>query len=76
MRRCGRCSLRPLQLVLNDQRPAWVGQWTTKNDSNIDQAGAKTFALSNLLDGVAAVTTSAQDQTPVFRIPLTLQPAD
>ncbi|MCC2546005.1 hypothetical protein LJY25_06080 [Hymenobacter sp. BT175] len=67
---------RPLQLTLNDQRPGWIGQWTTKNDSNINQAGAKTFALSSLLDGVAAVTTGEQEQAPVFRIPLTLQPAD
>ncbi|WP_345115880.1 hypothetical protein [Hymenobacter algoricola] len=67
---------RPLQLMLNDQRPAWISQWTTKNDSNINQAGAKTFALSSLVDGVAAVTTTGQDQQPVFVIPLTLQPAD
>ncbi|TGE26376.1 hypothetical protein [Hymenobacter metallicola] len=67
---------RPLQLVLKNQRPAWVGQWTTKNDSNINQVGAKTFALSSLLDGVEAVTTSGQEKAPVFTIPLTLQPAD
>jgi hypothetical protein len=53
-----------------------VTQWTTKNDSNINQVGAKTFALNSLLDGVAAVTTDEQNQAPVFTIPLTLQPAD
>ncbi|WP_345071736.1 hypothetical protein [Hymenobacter fastidiosus] len=67
---------RPLQLMLNDQRPAWISQWTTKNDSNINQAGAKTFALSSLVDGVAAVTTTEQGQQPVFVVPLILQPAD
>ncbi|TGE19666.1 hypothetical protein [Hymenobacter elongatus] len=67
---------RPLQLMLNDQQPAWISQWTTKNDSNINQAGAKTFALSSLVDGVAAVTSNEQDKAPVFAIPLTLQPAD
>lgn len=65
---------RPLQLVLNHHRPAWVGQWTTRNDSNINQIGAKTFAFSSLLDGVAAVTTDEQDKAPIFLIPLTLQP--
>jgi len=67
---------RPLQLVLHDRRPAWISAWTTKNDSNINQTGAKTFALSSLVDGVAAVTTREADKTPVFLIPLTLQPAD
>ncbi|QIX61238.1 hypothetical protein HER32_08630 [Hymenobacter sp. BT18] len=66
---------RPLQVVLNDRRPAWVNQWTTKNDSNPNQSGAKTFALSSLVDGVQAVTTSEQDAQPIFRIDLTLQPA-
>ncbi|WP_207218308.1 hypothetical protein [Hymenobacter persicinus] len=66
---------RPVQLVLRDQRPAWVSQWTTKNDSNINQTGAKTFALSSLLDGVEAVAGGEQ-KAPVFTIPLTLQPAD
>jgi hypothetical protein len=67
---------RPLQLVLNTQRPACIGEWTTKNDSNINQTGAKTFALSSLVEGVAAVTGRGQDEAPVFTIPLTLQPAD
>ncbi|WP_143163974.1 hypothetical protein [Hymenobacter daecheongensis] len=67
---------RPLQLVLRNQRPAWVAQWTTKNDSNINQTGTKTFALSSLMDGVQAVTATEQTPTPVFIIPLTLQPAD
>ncbi|MBW3131088.1 hypothetical protein [Hymenobacter profundi] len=67
---------RPLQLLLNHRRPAWVGQWTTRNDSNINQVGAKTFALSSLLDGVAAVTSDEQDEAPVFTIPFTLQPGE
>jgi len=67
---------RPLQVILQDKRPMWITQWTTKNDSNINQVGAKTFALSSLVDGVAAVTTDEQDQAPIFQIPLTLQPAD
>ncbi|MBC6991501.1 hypothetical protein [Hymenobacter sp. BT491] len=63
---------RPVQLVLRDQRPAWVSQWTTKNDSNINQVGAKTFALSSLLDGVAGLYTN-EEEKPVFTLPLTLQ---
>ena len=65
---------RPLQLTLQSRRPAWVGQWTTRNDSNINQVGAKTFAFSSLLDGVEVVTTNGQSQPPIFAIPLTLQP--
>ena len=65
---------RPLQVVLNDARPAWVGQWTTQNDSNINQAGPKTFAFASLVDGVATALGNGQ-QPPVFQIPLTLEPA-
>ncbi|MGY2133895.1 hypothetical protein ACW9KT_16825 [Hymenobacter sp. HD11105] len=65
---------RPLQVVLNDARPAWVSQWTTQNDSNINQAGPKTFAFASLVDGVATALGNGQ-QPPVFQIPLTLEPA-
>ena len=60
---------RPLVLKLQNQRPAWVSQWTTKNDGT---PAAKTFALSSLLDGLQA---SVQARPTVFELPLTLQPA-
>ncbi|WP_019946491.1 hypothetical protein [Hymenobacter aerophilus] len=60
---------RPLVLKLQNQRPAWVSQWTTKNDAT---PAAKTFALSSLLDGIQA---SVQAQPTIFELPLTLQPA-
>ncbi|SDY40798.1 hypothetical protein [Hymenobacter psychrophilus] len=60
---------RPLVLRLQNQRPAWVSQWTTKNDA---VPAAKTFALSGLLDGLQA---SVPAQPTIFELPLTLQPA-
>lgn len=41
-----------LRLTLANQRPAWVQQWTTQDDSRINQEGAKTFNLAGILDGV------------------------
>ncbi|MBX0292685.1 hypothetical protein K3G63_19730 [Hymenobacter sp. HSC-4F20] len=61
---------RPLVLRLQDQRPAWVAQWTTKNDAT---PAAKTFALSSLLDGLER---QGEDKRPIFELPLTLQPAE
>ncbi|NVO84777.1 hypothetical protein [Hymenobacter terrestris] len=60
---------RPLVLKLQNQRSAWVAQWTTKNDA---VPAAKTFALSSLLDGLQA---SVGARPTVFELPLTLQPA-
>jgi hypothetical protein len=61
----------PLVLKLQDQRPAWVAQWTTKNDAT---PATKTFALSNLLDGLEQAP--AGEKRPVFELPLTLQPGE
>ena len=41
-----------MHLSLANQRPAWVAQWTTQDDSQINQEGAKTFNLSGIMDGV------------------------
>jgi hypothetical protein len=60
-----------LVLKLQDQRPAWVAQWTTKNDAT---SATKTFALSNLLDGLEQ--GPAGEKRPVFELPLTLQPGE
>ncbi|SNC77331.1 hypothetical protein SAMN06265337_3914 [Hymenobacter gelipurpurascens] len=62
---------RPLVLRLQDQRPAWVAQWTTKNDAT---PAPKTFALSGLLDGLEA--QGGEERKPIFELPLTLQPAE
>lgn len=62
---------RPLVLKLQDQRPAWVAQWTTKNDA---APAAKTFALSSLLDGLEPQTEG--EKRSVFELPLTLQPGE
>ncbi|SNR75962.1 hypothetical protein [Hymenobacter mucosus] len=62
---------RPLVLRLQDQRPAWVAQWTTKNDAT---PASKTFALSSLLDGLAPSQEGGARQ--IFELPLTLQPGE
>ncbi|QNH61995.1 hypothetical protein [Hymenobacter sediminicola] len=62
---------RPLVLKLQDQRPAWVAQWTTKNDAT---PASKTFALSSLLDGLEPQVDG--DKRPIFELPLTLQPGE
>jgi hypothetical protein len=62
---------RPLVLRLQDQRPAWVAQWTTRNDAT---PATKTFALSSLLDGLEA--QNGAEKKPIFEAPLTLQPAE
>ncbi|GAB2788708.1 hypothetical protein HNQ93_003103 [Hymenobacter luteus] len=61
---------RPLVLRLQDQRPAWVAQWTTKNDAT---PAPKTFALSSLLDGLEQ---QEGEKRPIFELPMTLQPAE
>ncbi|UYZ61953.1 hypothetical protein [Hymenobacter weizhouensis] len=62
---------RPLTLRLDNQRPAWVAQWTTKNDAT---PAPKTFALSSLLDGLEA--RGEGEKPPVFELPLTVQPGE
>ena len=62
---------RPLVLKLQDQRPAWVAQWTTRNDA---VPAPKTFALSSLLDGLELQQDG--EKRPVFELPLTLQPGE
>ncbi len=62
---------RPLVLRLDDQRPAWVMQWTTRNDAI---PAPKTFALSSLLDGLEPRREGSK--RPVFELPLTVQPGE
>ncbi|UOQ75662.1 hypothetical protein MUN84_13385 [Hymenobacter sp. 5516J-16] len=62
---------RPLVLKLQDQRPTWVAQWTTKNDAT---PAPRTFALSSLLDGLEA--RSGAEKKSIFELPLTLQPGE
>ena len=52
-----------LHLSLANQRPAWVAQWTTQDDSQINQEGAKTFNLSGILDGVERAFGSGANGT-------------
>lgn len=42
-----------VRLELRNQLPPWVEAYTTTNDSQIEEEGAKTFALSEILEGAA-----------------------
>jgi hypothetical protein len=59
-----------LRLQLAHQRPAWVQQWTTPDDSRINQEGAKTFNLSGLVEGVEKAFGAGGT---LFDIAITLQ---
>lgn len=59
-----------LHLQLARQRPAWVQQWTTPDDSQINQQGAKTFNLSGIVEGVEKAFGAGGH---LFDIAITLQ---
>jgi len=61
-----------LRLQLANQRPAWVQQWTTTNDSQINQEGAKTFNLSGIMEGVERAFGAGSGGN-IFDLALTLQ---
>ncbi len=50
-------------LELQNQLPPWVASYTTDNDSQIEEVGAKTFALDEILEGAAR---SARTQSKQF----------
>lgn len=41
-----------LTLALDDVLPTWIQDWSTPDDSNINQVGPKTFALVQMLEGI------------------------
>jgi hypothetical protein len=62
-----------LHLQLAQQQPAWVQQWTTADDSQINQeAGAKTFNLSGIVEGLERAFGASAGGN-IFDIVLTLQ---
>ena len=52
------------------QRPAWVQQWTTPDDSRIDQEGAKTYNLRGIVEGLERAFGAGGN---IFDIALTLR---
>jgi hypothetical protein len=61
-----------LHLQLAQQQPAWVQQWTTPDDSRINQEGAKTFNLSGIVEGLERAFGASAGGT-IFDIAITLQ---
>ncbi|MGI4822145.1 MAG: hypothetical protein ACRYFV_13125, partial [Janthinobacterium lividum] len=65
-----------LRLVLPRTQPAWVTKYTTLNDSNIATQGAKTFLLSEVLQGVQDYYDQQPAGREVWALPVQLQAAD
>ena len=60
-----------LTLALENVLPAWIQEWSTPDDSNIEQVGPKTFALAQMLEGIEEAY--AQDNSEyIFRISVDL----
>lgn len=43
-------------LILDNELPAWVEDYTTGNDTRIEEEGAKTFSLNAILEGARRAT--------------------
>ena len=55
-----------LQLTLQNQRPTWVKNRTTANDSQINREGAKTFQLAGIVAGVERAYNGNAGNNTVF----------
>jgi hypothetical protein len=49
-------------LALQNQLPPWVASYATTNDSQIEEVGAKTFALDEILEGAARSARTQDNQ--------------
>lgn len=63
-----------LSLSLPAKNPAWTENWTTDDDRNINEAGARTFALNEILDGLRALYP--QEREDVFNLDLSIKKAN
>ena len=60
-----------LTLALENVLPAWIQEWSTPDDSNIEQVGPKTFAFAQMMEGIEEAY--AQDNSEyIFRISVDL----
>ena len=55
-----------LQIALQNQRPAWVQNRTTTNDSQINGEGAKTFQLAGIVAGVERAYSTGNADNSIF----------
>lgn len=63
-----------IQLNLPAKNPAWTDTWTTDDDSDINEAGARTFALNEILEGLRALYP--QEREAVFTLDLSIKKAN
>ena len=63
-----------LSMRLPAKNPTWAEEWTTDDDRNINEAGAKTFALDEILEGLRALYP--QEKEAVFTLDLSIKKAN
>jgi hypothetical protein len=63
-----------ISLSLPAQRPQWAEEWTTDDDRNINEVGARTFALTEILDGL--IRLYPQERDPAFNLNLSIKKAN
>ncbi len=63
-----------LNLTLPANDPDWAQEWTTDDDRNIDEAGPRTFALSEILQGLRMLYP--QEREAVFSLDLSIKKAN
>ncbi|EMR04114.1 hypothetical protein [Cesiribacter andamanensis] len=63
-----------LRLTLPANRPQWAEAWTTDDDRNPNDSGPRTFALTEILEGVRRLYP--QEREPVFALDLSIKKAN
>ncbi|AHM63097.1 hypothetical protein D770_24260 [Flammeovirgaceae bacterium 311] len=63
-----------LSISLPAQNPDWANAWTTDDDTNINETGARTFALNEILEGVRALYPAERED--VFSLDLSIRKAN
>lgn len=61
-------------LSLPANSPHWAEEWTTDDDRNINESGAKTFSLTEILDGLRRLYP--HEREPVFSLDLSIKKAN
>ena len=51
-----------VNLVLRNNLPAWIEEYTTTSDSQIEEEGPKTFSLNAIMEGVKRVTGNQEKE--------------
>ncbi|WP_224998403.1 hypothetical protein [Cesiribacter sp. SM1] len=63
-----------LNMSLPAQNPDWTDAWTTDDDRDINETGARTFALNEILEGLRALYPNEREA--VFTLDLSIRKAN